>query len=262
MEAFSIGEERTQVVWSILHDKVQIELLNCYDIHIQVSNEENRIIRKIKENGIQTQSNDQISTIDTIPKLDDSVKAFLHFAHASLREIKSLICYLFETYPKIKKVKNGNYENLKNWIKETFKEQDEFTQLIEDDFSCWLSELWKKRNTLPHPGGYSGNLHISNFTVVQDKVTKEWKGLVPTWHRNNNAPSSITNDMIVLINNILEFSEDVLVICLRKVKAMLPILIYEIKEENRDEDCPIRLQATLDQQKLIKSLKRRANLYC
>jgi len=85
MEPFRIRRDRADTVWSIIHNKIQPELLNCYDIWIQVANDETRIIAHVEEEGIKTQSNGRVATIETIPKLNDSAKAFLYAAHASLR---------------------------------------------------------------------------------------------------------------------------------------------------------------------------------
>lgn len=249
MEPFRITRDTADAVWSIIHDKIQPELLNCYDIWIQVANDENRIITHVEKEGIKTQSNGRVATIETIPKLYDFAKAFLYAAHASLREIKSLICYLYDSDDQINKVEKGNYKDLIKWSKQKFGENDEFTRLIEDYFTCCFSEVWEKRNTIPHPGGYSGELHISNFTAVKESETKEWKGVVPVWYRNSNAPSSIIHDMIVIIDNILRFSEDILVICLQKIGSIIPVLVLEMPEKDRDRDCPIRLRATRDQRK-------------
>jgi U3 small nucleolar ribonucleoprotein component len=84
----------------------------------------------------------------------------------------------------------------------------------------------------------------------QDPESKEWKGVFPQWQRNQNQPSSITRDMQITIENILTFSEDVLVHCLRKAGSMVPVVIYEIQKENRDSDCPIRLGVSSDKEKL------------
>jgi hypothetical protein len=56
--------------------------------------------------------------------------------------------------------------------------------------------------------------------------------------------------MQVTIENLLNLSEDVLALCLRKAGSMLPLVFYEIPEESRDPECPIRLRVTLDREKL------------
>jgi len=252
MEPFSISEKKKKRVWGLLHDKVQQELLSCYDIWSQILSRKKKIVAKIEETGIQTQSHGRVATIDQIENLKHLAGSFLYSAKSALRDIKFMICEFYETDAYICKIKakDLNYKCLKEWAEKKFGEEDEFAKLVSEDFDLWIDEVYSKRNAVEHPGGYSGYLEISNFTAAQDPESKEWKGVLPQWQRNQNQPSSITRDMQITIENILNFSEDVLVHCLRRAGSMVPVVIYEIEKENRDSDCPIRLRVTLDQEKL------------
>ena len=259
MEHFSISEEKKKRVWGILHDKVQQQLLSCYDIWSQILSREKEIVAKIEENGIQTQSHGRVATIDQIENLKHLAGSFLYSAKSALRDIKFMICEFYETDADISKVANKSYQYLKQWTKNRFGEEDEFAKLVSEDFDLWIDEVYSKRNAIEHPGGHSGHLEISNFTAAQNPESKEWKGVFPQWQRNQNQPSSITRDMQITIENILNFSEDVLVHCLRKAGSMVPVVIYEIQKENRDSDCPIRLRVTSDQEKLKSQQNGRDN---
>ncbi len=244
MEPFSISEEKKKRVWGILHDKVQHQLLSCYDIWNQILSRENEIVAKIEETGIQTQSHGRVATIDQIENLKHLASSFLYSAKSALRDIKFMICEFYETDAEIIKIKakDLNYKSLKEWTKKKFSEENEFTKLVLEDFDLWIDEVYSKRNAIEHPGGHSGHLEISNFTAVQNPESKEWKGVFPQWQRNQDQPSPITRDMQITIENILDFSEDVLVHCLSKGNSMIPVVIYEIQKENRDSECPIRLR--------------------
>lgn len=250
MEPFSLPEEKKKKVWAILHDKVQQQLLSCYDIWTQVASRETEIVAKVEKNGIQTQAHGRVATIDQIENLNYLSGSFLYSAKSTLRDIKLMICEFYETDPDIKKVEKKDFGYFERWAKKRFGETDEFTKLISEDFKVWIGEIYKKRNAVEHPGGYSGHLEIFNFTAAQEPGTKKWKGVFPRWRRNQDQPSSITKDMRVTIENLLNFSEDVLALCLRKAGSMLPLVFYEIPEESRDPECPIRLRVTLDQEKL------------
>jgi hypothetical protein len=250
MEPFSVPEEKKKKLWAILHDKVQQQLLSCYDILIQVGSREAEIVAKVEKNGIQTQADGRVATIDQIENLNYLSGSFLYSAKSTLRDIKLMICEFYETDPEIEKVEKKDFGYLEKWAKERFGEADEFARLISEDFRVWINELYKKRNAVEHPGGYSGHLEIFNFTAVHEPGTKSWKGVIPRWRRNQDQPSSITKDMQVTIENLLNFSEDVLALCLRKAGSMLPLVFDEIPEESRDPECPIRLRVTLDQEKL------------
>lgn len=53
--------------------------------------------------------------------------------------------------------------------------------------------------------------------------------------------------MKILPTNTLEFSEILLLYCLRNVKDISPIVIAEIPEAKRDVEAPVRFLATLAQ---------------
>jgi hypothetical protein len=250
MEPFSISEEKKKKVWAILHNKVQQQLLSCYDIWTKVTSREEEIVANIKKNGIQTQAHGRVATIDQIENLNHLSSIFLYTSKSTLRDIKLIICEFYETDPDIKNVEEKDFGYLEKWAKKRFGETDEFTKIISDDFRVWIDEIYKKRNAVEHPGEYSGHLEIFNFTVIQEPKSKKWKGVLSQWRRNQDQPTSITNDMQVTIENLLNFSEDVLVFCLRKSGSKLPLIFYEIPEESRDSKCPIKLRVTLDQEKL------------
>lgn len=250
MEPFSLSEEKKKKIWGILHDKVQQQLLSCYDIWSQIASRESEIVAEVEEKGIQTQSHGRVATIDQIENLSPLSGSFLYSAKSALRDIKLMICEFYENDTNIRKVADKNYKELKNWAKNKFGEDDEFTKLISEDFRLWIDEVCRKRDAIEHPGGHSGHIEIFNFTAIQEAETKKWKGVFPQWRRNQGKPSSITRDMQVTIDNILNFSEDILAQCLLKVGSMVPVVFYEIEVEKRDSDCPIRLRVTLDREKL------------
>ena len=251
MDAFSLTKEKKKGIWSILHDKVQNQILACYDTWNEIAVREVQIVKKVEEEGIETQSHGRVATIDTIERLEQSAHAFLYSAKSALRDAKSMICEFFvENRRKRRELEDGNYGKLKDWAEGRFGGSDPITALIAEDLNLWIDEVFSKRNAVDHPGGSSGILRVSNFSAVQDPETKNWKGVLPTWARNQDQPSSITRDMLITIENTLCFSEDILVQCLLKSGSMVPVVFYEISEEDRDPDCPIRLCVTIDREKL------------
>jgi hypothetical protein len=96
------------------------------------------------------------------------------------------------------------------------------------------------RNACEHPGGYSGNLLIENFTLDPDGKIAE-----PTWHREKDgqpldAPSSIRADMEAIIHNLLTLGEDIVASwAADNLKAPALMRIRHIPAEQRDPKCPI-----------------------
>lgn len=52
--------------------------------------------------------------------------------------------------------------------------------------------------------------------------------------------------MDVFLNNIVIFSEELLMMLLMKVGSNIPIKFYEIPENERDEKNPMRIGVTID----------------
>jgi len=61
MELFSLPEEKKKKIWAILHDKVQQQLLSCYDIWTQVASRGAEIVAKVEKNGIKTQAHGRVA---------------------------------------------------------------------------------------------------------------------------------------------------------------------------------------------------------
>tara|TARA_B110001469_G_scaffold123917_2_gene136688 strand:+ start:573 stop:1319 length:747 start_codon:yes stop_codon:yes gene_type:complete len=248
MQAFPLGMEKENEVWAILHDKVQAQLLTCYDRWVEVSTREAEIIRGVEDGGVPTQAEGRVANINTIQGLAPSAHAFLYAAKSALRDVKSMICAFFvESRRAKKRIEDGNYHNLKEWAEGRFGDADRLARLIGTNVEAWIDEVYAKRNAVEHPDGGSGVLHISNFTAVQDPETRQWLGVRPMWARNDEPASSITDDMQAIIDNILGFAEDMLALSLLKSESALPITICEIPQAKRDPNCPIRLSITIDQ---------------
>ena len=110
------------------------------------------------------------------------------------------------------------------------------------------NKIIKMRNAVEHPGGRSGFLHVENFNSIE-------KGEVvlviePVWYLNNDEKIPIVHEMALMVNNLLTFCEETLILCLEKFNKGFPITIMEIPEKERDEKCLIRFRMTIDQTKL------------
>ena len=108
------------------------------------------------------------------------------------------------------------------------------------------------RNAVEHPSGHSGTLHIHNFRILHEPTKNMPKLSAPYWHLDDDPPAFIYRDQNVFLWNMLEFAEDIVVLCLRKIDTNLPIMIVEIPERERDPECPIRLRFALGETKIKK----------
>lgn len=118
------------------------------------------------------------------------------------------------------------------------------------------------RNAVEHPGGYSGTLHIKNFTSNEHSnsilVTE------PLWYLNENDSSPIAHDLDVIVSNLLSFCEESLILCLEKIRTSFPVVVEEIPEDKRDPSCPkrykinmkIKLESLLNDEDTLKKIDK------
>jgi hypothetical protein len=82
---------------------------------------------------------------------------------------------------------------------------------------------------------------------MESRVDKEDPHFTPpTWYLNENPPSPIHNDLKIILQNLLEFSEILFVQILQTIESPFPLKFYEIPEEARKEEAPVRFGVTID----------------
>lgn len=101
------------------------------------------------------------------------------------------------------------------------------------------------RNVVEHPGGYSGHLHIHNISLVSPEHPQYPILEAPRWNLNNEAEEPLVESLLTATSNILEFSEEVLAICIKMSGLPDMVGFVEIPEDKREPSCPIRLRAVL-----------------
>lgn len=249
--SFPLAEETRKKIWLVLHEVVQKSLLSCYDLWTEVSRQELLVVEKLNKEGIPAQSNGRVASVETIDRLEFTSQSFLYSAKSALRGAKAMMIEFFVTGERKRKdLEDGDFQNLAKWARGKFGVDTEITKTLQADVDLWISEVYSKRNAVEHPGGKSGILEISNFTAFRNPETNEWEGVAPTWRRNQDPPSSISEDMEAMIDNTLRFTEDLLVHCLLASRSTgIPIKILEIPENERDPNCPIRLTIMIDRTK-------------
>jgi hypothetical protein len=93
-----------------------------------------------------------------------------------------------------------------------------------------------------HPGEYSGFLTINNFRV---NPTPGPPYIPPTWKRNDQPEVNIVAAMDEALHDMLTLAEDVLIHAMLQTTPFKQIAFYEIPNEERNPQCPVRLRVTL-----------------
>ena len=229
---YELGKDKEQ---SIIHvfDQVRRHLHQCDDIA-------RRIVSEILENSdaLRAQLADHVPAqplrMPAVGNLTNDVETFLYHVKLALRELKGVFN---PTLGKSFK-ETTQYEHIAEWSEKRFGRENMLTMCLKQNCD-WIEKLIDSRNAVEHPERH--NLKIVNFHVDGGTIRD------PSWSLDGEHPKSLFEDMKTLPTNILEFSEILLLYCLRNVKDINPIVIAEIPEEKRDVEAPIRFLATLAQ---------------
>jgi hypothetical protein len=225
----------------VLSKDIQQRLLACEKIAIELNNEIANALQTIKENGLKTQSNGRVLESPHIIRLEERIESYLYNAKSCLRDVLKIYNIIFGT-----NFTEARYDKAIKWASERFGEEDALTKFLKTDNDLWIHKLVKMRNAIEHPGGHSGHLKIQNFEVKSDNT--QVTITEPSWNLNDDIPTIIRGDIQVFINNILEFTEDVVISALEKIGKPPILAILEIPKDQRREEAPIRFRMGLTQE--------------
>lgn len=234
------GDDFHKSVLSLFHDSVQKNLLECDQIARDISKELLEIDARLGERGLRTQAQGRVIEVPHITRLIPRVEHFLYCAKSALRDLASIFDLFFG-----KKFDAARYDKIIEWANAEFGEDSELARILKQDHDLWIKKLVSMRNAVEHPGGYSGHLHIHNISLVPPEHPKYPTLEAPRWNLNDEAEEPLVESLLVAVSNILELSEDLLIICI--TMSGLPDMVgfAEIPEDKRDSSCPIRLRAVL-----------------
>ncbi len=238
LQPIQLEKEKQEKISELFFMKIQPRLMRCYEISNKISGDLEQIDADINENGIKTQSSGRVVEVPHVMQLTEDIETYLYNAKSVLRDLAGLFEIFFN-----KKFDHSRYNDILKWAKKYFSKNHPICKFIEEN-QPWLKDIVQRRNAVEHPGGYSGHLHIKNIIFVDDKDNPHFTP--PIWHLNDNPPSSIHNDVQVILRNLLEFSEILFVLILQTVNSPFPLRFFEIPEKDRREEAPVRFGVTID----------------
>ncbi|WNK21307.1 hypothetical protein P1P91_06440 [Halomonas piscis] len=232
------GEELHKSVLELFHDYVQKQLLECDQISQEITREVLEIGTKLGKGGIKTQAAGRVVEILQVIRLNQRVEQFLYCAKSALRDLARIFALFFG-----KEFDSARYDRIIAWAEEEFGDESELVRILRQDHDLWIKKLVSMRNAVEHPGGYSGHLHIHNITFVSPSHPNYPTLETPSWHLNDEPKVPIVEYLQATVNNVLEFCEDMLAICITMSGLPEMIGFAEIPESERDPACPIRIRA-------------------
>jgi len=230
---YEFSKDKEQGIIDVF-EKLRRHLHQCDDLSHKIVNE---IKEKTEELENYLAENKQQSTIHlpAAENLTNDVETYLYHAKLSFRELKDLFFFTLD-----KKFKpTTQYNHIADWAEKRFSENNSLSRWLRQN-CVWIQKVIDSRNAVEHPESHT--LVIRNFHVENGGIIRP-----PSWSLDGEPPHAILKDMEILTTNILEFSEILLLYCLRNIKDIYPIIIAEIPLKNRNPDVPVRFIATLEQ---------------
>lgn len=241
---YNLTHRQREDIFGLFFSGLQPKLMTCFRIMEQLTKDVRERQKKIDDAGLEFQAKGRAYTLPSILDLQQRAETFLYNGKSVLRDLTDIFSILFSKDFK----KEARFDKVLKWAKKEFSSGDPLTKKLEDDANTWIKKLVSMRNAVEHPEGYSGVLHIENFSSMEE----EGKVLViePLWYLNTEESVPIVYEMDAFVTNLLTFCEEVLVLSLEKTKKELPIVIVEIPEKERDPQCPKRFRMAMGESKV------------
>lgn len=218
----------SQLIFSCEATRIQIHDAICRLIPIcdeLVENEKGKVV---------------IKALPQVENLDQHVVSFLNYAKRFIEYTHRLLGHFYNC-----PTSNENWREYFDWMVKHCESEERIIKMLESDQE-WLQELSHRRNALDASHGRDGyKLEISNFRLQPGNKFNEpgWKydfsAKVPDMRQEE--MTSIRHDLDCIMDNILTFFEELLVLCIDGTcKRHFIVRLVEIKTEVRNLDCPQR----------------------
>lgn len=179
--------------------------------------------------------------------LEEEATLFLMQGKQFIRDLVPLINLLFDAAlePKaeeVASVKRGQLSRFQQWAATAHPGRTDFHRWLERHVE-WMAELSRRRNAVEHPNDRSGTMRFENFTISEDGELVR-----PRWWREGStdeAPEDVAADLEVFVEQLLRFSEELLLWAALLSPRGQMIQFDEIPLEDRNPDAPKRFRCRL-----------------
>jgi hypothetical protein len=199
---YDLKDGQREQVFAVMFSDILPNLLACSKTASELDRQVKARQKEIDEKRGLPIVGGRAVRLPSVPDLRPRVEAFLYQAKSVLRDLTKLFRILFG-----KKFDAARFDLVVKWAKKRFGEEHELVRMLRTDLE-WTKRVVDMRNAVEHPDGYSGRLHIRNFTVSQSgraiDVTE------PTWFLNDEEPCSISSEMLITSDNLLTLCEQTL----------------------------------------------------
>jgi len=228
----TLPKERKEDVLVLYHEEVMPRLLTCDAIAHRVAKNMDDIFKLLEKEGPSMQAGGRVIEVPQVMNLQQDAEQYLYSAKCVLRDVAGVFKIFFG-----KEFAGAKYDKVLKWCGERFGDDHALTKLIKEDHDLWLHQLITMRNAVEHPGTL--RLRVRNIELIGNKLS------LPTWQLNDQKPCDLTQDMLIYIENMLTFCEDLLVAGIENAGKLPGVGFAEIPKDDRRPECPIRLKAVL-----------------
>jgi hypothetical protein len=238
LEQCDLPKGTRDAIGEIYFNSLVRKLLRCWEIKERFRTECNAAIEGYKPGS---------AIVPQVPRLNEEFHNFLYEAKNFIRDMLGVFNRLYGTqFAEASEYSRGRKkgQSLVDFATATFGQGDPRTRFLRGA-APGIDEIVASRNAVEHPGGYSGELKISNFELAKDGRLSE-----PSWHREKDGklvtqPSSIGDDMETIVHNLLTVSEDILASWANDHLRMPGLLQIDlIPEGKRDPQKPLKYVVT------------------
>ena len=199
-------------------------------IGLQICNDIDKVVKKLNEEGIKTQSFGRCVNVPSTDNLDN-IREFLKYGKQSLQELVKIFNLFLKT-----NYSNPRYDKLLNKLEKQYGVDDSLTKMVKEYYK-WIKKFLDFRNEDEHP---KHRWLYFDFDIRWDKSSQRWMVILPRFYEG----TPIYDFVKTSIHNLFTFAEEVNILFLEKTMPNM-VKIYEIPESERKKDCEIRFRLGL-----------------
>ncbi|MBR1280326.1 hypothetical protein [Bradyrhizobium sp. AUGA SZCCT0283] len=238
----NLTEEAKGSVFRLYHEDLQRNLLRCYDAVTRLQEARDATLAEVAAAVDQG-----ARSVPFVIGLEDEVNTFLYEAKLYLRNALKVLNVFFGTSfldaSRLTKWKDKGKDKdgtVIIWAADTFGPDADFTRMLRSE-EPWVSDIIKFRNAVEHLDS-AGAMVLENYRATSCGI------LEPTWRRegkDTRAETPLFPDLMVLLDNLLTFGEDLLVCSIRQ-RPMSPHIDFAlIPPEQRAPECAVRIRPVM-----------------